>query len=148
MHKPSTYIIMEKKVAIQESKMGLEAPLVVSKVFDNCLYSGFFGMLDSERIKTITTLILDSVDTHDCEYMIIDLSNVDLIDSAIAAHLIKIGNSLKISGVIVVFCGIKSSVAQTMIVLGVEFTAFKIAKDLNKALQIIYNLSGYELVKK
>lgn len=138
---------MEKKVAYEEAKMGMEAPLVVSKIFDNCLYSGFFGRLDSERIKIITETILEAVELYDTDYMIIDLSNIDLIDSAIAAHLVKIGNSLRISGIEIVLCGIKGRVAQTMSVLGVELKSFEIAKDLNRALKTVYLKNGYKLMK-
>lgn len=139
---------MEKNVAIKESKMGIEAPLVVSRIFENCLYSGFFGRIDSERIKVVTERMLESVDSYDSDYIIIDLSNIDLIDSAVAAHLAKISVSLKLSGVEVVLCGIRGMVAQTMAVIGVELDKFTVAKDLSKALQVIYDMSGYQLVKK
>lgn len=139
---------MEKNVAIKESKMGLEVPLVVSRIFENCLYSGFFGRIDSERIKVVTEHMLESVDSYDSDYVIIDLSNIDLIDSAVATHLAKISISLKLSGVEVVLCGIRGVVAQTMAVIGVELNRFTVAKDLSKALNIVYDMSGYQLVKK
>lgn len=138
---------MEKKVAIKDAKMGIEAPLVVSRIFDNCLYSGFFGRLDSERVKNITEIMLDAVETYDCDFIIVDLSNIDLIDSAIASHLVKISNSLRISGIEVIFCGIKGVVAQTMSVLGVELKSFEMTKDLKKALSVVYKKSGYKLIK-
>lgn len=139
---------MENNVAIKESKMGIEVPLVVSRIFDNCLYSGFFGRLDSERIKVVTERMLEYVDLYNSDYVIIDLSNIDLIDSAVAAHLAKIGISLKLSGVQVILCGIRGVVAQTMAVIGVELDKSIVAKDLSKALETVYDLSGYQLVKK
>lgn len=139
---------MKEKVAIKESKMGIETPLVVSQIFENCLFSGFFGRLDSERIKFVTERMLEAIEISDCDYIIIDLSNVDTIDTAIAAHLIKISNTIKFSGVEVILCGIKGFVAQTMSVVDIQLDSFKIAKDLRKALAIVYESSGYELTKK
>lgn len=139
---------MSEKVVMKESEMGVEAPLVVSQIFSNCLYSGFFGRLDSERIKVVTNKMLESIDFYDCDFIIIDLSNVDIIDSAIAAHLVKISNTIKLSGVEVILCGIKGFVAQTMAVVDVHLDDFRITKDLKKALNLVYELSGYQLVKK
>lgn len=139
---------MENKVAVKEAKMGFEAPLVVSRIFKNCMYSGFFGRLDSERVKIVTERILEVVEDSDYDFLIVDLSNIDLIDSAIASHLIKISNTLRFSGIEVILCGIKGMVAQTMSVVDIQLTSFKIAKDLSKALEILYDLSGYALVEK
>lgn len=135
-------------VAINEAEMGMEAPLVVSRIFENCLYSGFFGRLDSERIKRITERMLEAVEKVDCDYIIIDLSNIDLIDTAIAQHLIKISRSLRFSGVNVLLCGIKGYVAQTMASVDIQLNAFTIAKDVQSALRHVYDMSGYELVRK
>lgn len=135
-------------VAINENEMNFEAPLVVSKIFHNCLYSGFFGRLDSERIKLITERMLEAVESIDCDFIIIDMSNIDLIDSAIAAHLMRISRSLKFSGVQVVLCGIKGFVAQTMSVVDIQLNEFMIAKDLMKSLEIVYEASGYRLTRE
>lgn len=135
-------------VALKESEMGLEAPLVVSKIFDNCLYSGFFGSLDSERIKTITEKMLDATEALDCERIIIDLSNVDVIDTAIAGYLLRIIKSLGFSGVAVILCGIKGYVAQTMSLVEIDLGDITITKDLRGALRVVYEKSGYELMRK
>lgn len=133
-------------VAINENEMSFEAPLVVSKVFENCLYSGFFGRLDSERVKIITERMLEAVEKVDCDYIIIDMSNIDLIDSAIAAHLMRISRSLKFSGVEVILCGIRGFVAQTMATVDIQLNELVIQKDLMKALDFVYRASGYNLV--
>lgn len=134
-------------VAMNEVRIGIDAPIVVSQISDNCLYSGFFGRLDSERIKVVTDRILESVEMTGNEMIIVDLSNVEIIDSAIAAHLIQIGITLKLTGVDVIFCGIKGIVAQTMAIVGIEFDKFMIAKDLKRALSIVYEKNGLKLVK-
>ncbi len=136
------------KVAMNETSIGIDTPMVVSQISDNCLYSGFYGRLDSARMKVVTDRMINSVELSGNEIIIIDLSNVDIIDSGVAAHLIKVGTTLKLIGVKVVFCGIKSIVAQTMAVLGVEFEKFELAKDLKSALNIVYEITGLKLVKK
>ena len=139
---------MSKKIVMKDNTFGLDAPLVVFQIFDNCLYSGFFGRLDSERIKIVTERMLIAIEQHpDCDYLIIDLSNIELIDSAIAAHLMKISNTIRFSGVQVILCGIKSFVAQTLAVIDIQLEKFIISKDLRKALHLVYEKSGYKLIK-
>ena len=48
----------ESKVAISRKKIGGEVPMVVSEITDRCLYSGFFGTMDSSRMKIITDKLL------------------------------------------------------------------------------------------
>ena len=135
------------KVAMNESRIGLDAPLVVSSITENCLYSGFFGRLDSERMKLVTDKMLETIDVKGSEYVIVDLSNVEIIDSAIAVHLVKVGTILQLTGVKVIFCGIKGIVAQTMTAIGVEFEKYTIARDLKGALKLVYEFNGQKLVK-
>ncbi len=134
------------KLAMSEKRIGFETPMVVSQIAESCLYSGFFGRMDSSRMKTVTDNMLSSIEQSDNDMIIIDLSNVELIDSAIAAHLINIGNVLRLVGVQIIFCGINSIVAQTMVVGGVEFEKFLTARDLQAALTLVYKIKGFELV--
>jgi len=77
----------EKKtpqVAVSRRALGGDAPIVISEVSDRCLYTGFFGTLDSSRMKKVTDTIMDVVNRNDNDLMIVDLSNIDVIDSTIA----------------------------------------------------------------
>ena len=133
------------KVGMSETRIGIDAPMVVSQIAQNCLYCGFFGRLDSARIKAVTDKMLETVEMSSSDTIIIDLSNVEIIDSAVAAHLVKVGTALKLIGVNTVFCGIKSIVAQTMAALGVEFDKFTVARNLHTALKAVYAISGMKL---
>lgn len=144
---------MEKKrtaakaqVAISRKKIGGEVPLVVNEISDRCLYSGFFGTLDSARMKNITDKILDIIAATDIDIIIIDLANVDIIDSAVATHLVRLGDTLILIGVKVVFCGIPSTVAQTMITGGIEMKGFKISRNFKAAVKEVLALQGLKIV--
>lgn len=134
------------EVAISERRIGYEAPVVVTQVTDACLYTGIFGRMDSSRMKSITDTILAAIDETDNQIIIIDLSNVDLIDSAVAAHLMRVGDTIQLVGVKVIFCGISSMVAQTMVTSGVEFNRYKVTRDFKTALIEVFALQGLKLV--
>jgi rsbT co-antagonist protein RsbR len=135
-----------QRVSISEKRIGLESPMVVSKLTDTCLYSGFFGRLDSARMKSITDDILEAIEQSNNDTIVIDLSNVDIIDSAVAAHLIRTGDVIKLVGCNVIFCGINSKVAQAMMTVGVEFSKYLLCKDLKSALRLVFQLQGFLLL--
>jgi len=142
---------LEKKstspVAISRRKIVGSTPIVISEIADGCLYSGFFGTLDSARIKKTTDGILELVDRSDNCYLIIDLSNVDVIDSAIAGHLLKLNKTLQLIGMEVFFCGIKPIVAQSIVSAGVVLDNITVFKNLKATLKEVYLRNGYKLVR-
>ena len=136
----------EAKVAISRKKIGGAIPLIVNEITDKCLYSGFFGTLDSARMKSITDKMLDLLAATNIDIAIIDLSNVDIIDSAVAIHLTRLGDTLMLVGVKVIFCGIQSAIAQTMITGGIDMKVFKTTRNVKAAIKEVFALQGLKLI--
>jgi len=139
--------VESQKVAIARKKIGGEVPIVVNELTDKCLYTGFFGTLDSARMKAITDKILEMLGSTGIEMVVIDLANIDIIDSAVAAHLVRLGETLTLIGVKSIFCGIMPPVAQIMITAGIEMRGFRICRDLKSAIKIVFEIQGIKLVK-
>ena len=136
-----------QKVAISRKKIGGEIPIVVNELTDKCLYTGFFGTLDSSRMKSITDKVLEMLTATGIEMVVIDLGNVDIIDSAVASHLVRLGETLTLIGVETIFCGILTPVAQVMVTTGIEMKGYKISRDLKSAIKLVFEIQGIELVK-
>lgn len=134
------------QVAISRRAIGGEAPIVINELTSRCLYAGFFGTLDSARMKKVIDNVMEIVNKSDNDIMVVDLSNVDVVDSAIAEHLKKLNKLLQLVGMEVLFCGIKPVVAQSMINAGVELENITVEKNLRRALQAVYKKQGLELV--
>jgi rsbT co-antagonist protein RsbR len=134
------------QVAISRRAIGGEAPIVINELTSRCLYAGFFGTLDSARMKKVIDEVMEVVERNDNDIMIVDLSNIEVIDSAVAGHLKKLNKLLQIVGMEVLFCGIRSVVAQSMINAGVELENITVEKSLRRALQAVYKKQGLELV--
>ncbi len=145
MDKPKK--VENQKVAIARKKIGGEIPIVVNELTDKCLYTGFFGTLDSGRMKAITDKILNMLGATGIEMVVIDLGNIDIIDSAVASHLVRLGETLTLIGVETIFCGIMPPVAQIMITAGIEMRGFKISRDLKSAIKLVFEIQGIKLVK-
>ena len=130
-------VAQSSTVAFSSRRGSVQAPMVVSEIADGCLYSGFFGRLDSARMKQIVDRILESVEQYACEVIIVDLASIDIIDSIVAGQLLKVGETLKLVGVSTIFCGISPIVAQTMVGTGVSFDGFTVKRNLKEALKTV-----------
>ena len=137
--------LTEDKVAISRRKLGGDAPIVVSEIAEGCLYSGMYGTLDSARIKAVVDLVLTVSANSETDTIIIDLSNVDIIDSAIAGQLVRINKTLHMVGMQAIFCGIKPVVAQSMVNAGVDIGLVDVCKNLKAALKEVYKRKGLQL---
>lgn len=120
-------------IAISRKQIGGESPIVASELFDHCIYSGFFGTIDSARMAAITNKIINMVESGDYTVSIIDLSNVEAIDSSVAKQLVQAAETLSLIGVKTIFCGIRGVIAMTMVKNGVVLGNITVKKRLKEA---------------
>jgi len=130
-----------QKVALSRKQIGGEIPMVANEITENCIYSGLFGVLDSSRMALVIDKITGLAHSKQINFVIIDLGNVEAIDSSVAGHLIKLGNILTLVGVVPIFCGISAELAKTMVTAGVNLGAYITVRDLKAALIKSYELS-------
>lgn len=135
----------QDQVAISRRKLGGEAPIVVNEIVDGCLYAGMFGTLDSARMKAVVDLMMEITAGNEADVILIDLSNVDIIDSAIAGHLTKMNKTLQMVGMKVIFCGIKPIVAQSMVNAGVDIGLVEVEKNLKSAIREVLKMKGLKI---
>jgi rsbT co-antagonist protein RsbR len=135
------------QVAVSRKQIGGEAPMVVSKVTEDCLYTGLFGSLDSARMAVVTNKLTSLAEAAQISMVIIDLGNVDTIDSAVSSELVRLGDTLAMVGVAPIYCGIKGVLARTMVSAGVNLGQYIVSRDFKSALSMSYQRTGYRLIK-
>ena len=136
----------ESKVAISRRIIGGETPIVINEISDRCLFTSFYGTLDSVRMKRVIDNMLEIVNRNDNDIIIVDLSNIDIIDSSIAAHLKQLNKLLQLLGMEVIFCGIKPVVANSMVTAGIELENINVEKNLKRALLSVYKKQGLKII--
>jgi len=134
-------------VAVSRKQIGAEVPMVASEITDDCIYTGLFGSLDSARMAVVTDKVTMLCETTQISNVIIDLANVDAIDSAVSLELMRLGDTLTMVGVTPIYCGIKGVLARTMISAGVNIEKYEICRDLKTALLLTLKKTGYKLIK-
>lgn len=94
------------------------------------------GTVDTFRAKKIREKTLQRVNELNAQQLIIDISGVPFVDTAVVNHLFKIVKGIKLLGCSTILTGISPEIADTMVELGIEVdNELKTRSDLQQALQ-------------
>ena len=109
--------ITSQRKIIQE----LSTPII--PISDSVLIMPLIGTIDSARAQQIMAAMLEAINRHRARYMIIDITGIAIVDTAIAHGLLQAARAIELLGAQVVLVGISPEVAQTLVGLGVDFRA-------------------------
>jgi rsbT co-antagonist protein RsbR len=107
----------------------------VLEVWDDVLALPVIGVVDSRRSADMMERLLREVEHKQCRFVIIDITGVEIIDTATADHFIKIVNAVNILGARCFLTGARGAVAQTLASLGMDLTALVTLRNLKHALR-------------
>ncbi|KYG05300.1 hypothetical protein BE21_41575 [Sorangium cellulosum] len=100
----------------QEMIQVLSTPII--QVWDGVLALPLVGVIDGRRAASITESLLREIVSTQARVAILDLTGVDVVDSAIADHFLRIVRAVELLGTTCLISGIRPAVAQTMTQLG------------------------------
>jgi rsbT co-antagonist protein RsbR len=81
------------------------------------------GVLDTQRASHLMEKALQAGSEYNLNYIIIDLSGVPIIDTMVAHQIFKVIDALRLIGIETRLSGIRIEIAQTMVSLGINFSA-------------------------
>ncbi|WP_437310197.1 PAS domain-containing protein [Sorangium sp. So ce388] len=111
----------------------LSTPII--RVWDGVLTAPLVGVVDSARASELMDNLLGEVSRSGSQYAIIDLTGVDIVDTQTAAYLIDLVRAIRLLGAEAVITGIRATVAQTIISLGVDLSGIPVHTNLRSGLQ-------------
>ena len=115
-----------------------ELSVPVIPIADKICILPIVGNVDTYRAKKIREKTLFKVKEFKARKLIIDVSGVPFVDTAVVNHLFKIVKGIKLLGCSTVLTGISPEIADTMIELGIEIDEeLETRSDLQQALQEI-----------
>jgi rsbT co-antagonist protein RsbR len=120
--------IERQAVAIRE----LSTPVL--EVWDDVLVLPVIGTVDTHRSERIMSNLLDSIVEKRTQWVIIDITGVEVVDTRTADHLIKMVRAAGLLGTSCLLCGLQPAVAQTLVGVGVELTEIVTERNLKQAL--------------
>ena len=115
----------------------LEMATPVTKIWNGVLFAPIVGIIDSKRAVDIMEKTLSSIAENRAGTLVIDISGVAVVDTAVANHLIKITKAAVLMGCQSVISGISPAIAQTITELGVELGSVRTTSTIESALQEI-----------
>lgn len=124
-----TTLIERLRYAIDE----LSTPVL--EVWDDVLVTPVIGVIDSRRMADMVQKLLAEIVRTQAQYVIVDLTGVDLVDTKTADHLIKMVRKAELIGARCMLTGIQPSVAQTLVDIGVDFGRLTTLRNLKHGLQ-------------
>lgn len=136
----SAYFVSYKEELIKSHRETVdELTVPIIPVTEKVCILPIVGNVDTYRAKKIREKTLQRIKELKSEKLIIDISGVPFVDTAVVSHLFKVVKGIKLLGCSTVLTGISAEIADTMIELGVEIDNELVTKsDLQQALQEIY----------
>jgi rsbT co-antagonist protein RsbR len=133
-------IINEQNLAL----MQLSTP--VSMLWDDILMLPIVGVVDSKRAQDMMDTMLLKIAETAARVIILDISGVSIIDTAVANHFIKMTKATTLMGCRCVISGISPMIAQTIVSLGIDLAEINTCSTLKDALAFAFAETGHKAV--
>ena len=96
-----------------------DAPPIL-QVWDGVLAVPVVGSLDSARALGMTQALLDRLVATGAESVLLDITGIAVVDSAVAKHLVETVQAARLLGAEVTVVGVSPGVASTLVHLGLD----------------------------
>lgn len=110
----------------------LETPAV--PLADGVLFAPIVGHIDTRRAQALTTRLLNEASAQRARLVVLDITGVTIIDTAVAKALLNTTRALQLLGCQVTVSGISASVAITLTQLGIQLHNVATARNPQEAL--------------
>ena len=122
-------VIREQQEAIRD----LSTPVL--QVRDRLLILPIIGAVDSPRARQLTEHLLGAIQANRARVVVIDITGVASVDETVANHLVQTVEAARLMGASAVITGLSSTIAQTIVDLGVDLGMLKTVGDLQGGLE-------------
>lgn len=129
------------RAVIQE----LSTPII--PIYQGVLVLPLVGAIDSMRSQEITERLLEEIVRQQADIVIIDITGVSVVDTSVANHLIMTAQAVNLLGSRVIFTGISSMIAQTIIQLGINMGDVVTLSNLQAGMQFALEQLGLEIAE-
>jgi rsbT co-antagonist protein RsbR len=135
----------ERTIAVQQEAIReLSTPVLTLR--DRLLVLPIIGILDTLRAQQLTEGLLRSIRESRAKVVILDVTGVPAVDSAVANHLLQTVEASRLMGAQVIVTGLSASVAQSLVTLGVDLTKLNAVGDLRGGIEVANEIMGYRVV--
>ncbi len=116
------------------------------KLWEGVVVLPIVGVVDSNRAQQMMEKMLDKIISTSAQVIILDISGVAAVDTAVANHLIKITKATKLMGCQSIISGVSPAVAQTIVHLGINMEGVETKSNLSSALAQAFEYVDLEVI--
>jgi rsbT co-antagonist protein RsbR len=142
-----TYIVQRERTIREQQEAIRELSTPVLQVREQLLILPIVGMIDALRARQLTEGLLRAIRGNRARVVVIDITGVPAVDSAVANHLVQTVDASRLMGATVIVTGLSPEIAQTLVTIGVDLTKMNTVGDLQGGIEEAERLLGYQVVR-
>jgi len=142
-----SFVEQRERVIRQQQKAIRELSTPVLQVRERLLILPIIGMIDGQRARQLTEQLLRGIRTNRAKVVVMDVTGVPAVDSAVANHLVQTVEASRLMGASVIITGLSSEISQTLVTLGVDLSKMNAVGDLQGGIEEAERLLGYQVKK-
>lgn len=142
-HLGEAYIAAKEQIIAQQAEAIRELSLPVLQVRDRLLIVPLVGLIDSTRARQLIETLLASIRDKRARGVVIDVTGVPVVDTAVANHLVQACDAAQLMGATIVITGISPEMATTLVSLGARLPTAETVVDLQEGIHHIERVLGY-----
>jgi len=123
-----------ERLVLAETVRKLSTPVI--KLYDRVILMPLVGSIDAARADQIQRSLLEGIEAHDAEQVLLDLTGVTGVDMEVAAGLLRAARASELLGASVTLVGITPRVAQSIVDLGVDLAGMTTRANLQSGLAL------------
>lgn len=135
-------VIDQQRQTISE----LQTPVI--QVWDRILALPIVGSLDTARTQSMNEALLQKIVDSGAEIVIVDITAVPVVDTAVAQHLLETVSAARLLGAEVLLVGLSTRTAITLVHLGVDLSGVVTRTTMAKGLELAFARLGLEVVAR
>jgi len=125
--------LRELERAAAEAVRELSTPVLV--VLERLLIVPLVGALDADRARQLTDELLGRIRTGRAQVVVIDVTGVPAIDTAVAGQLVRTVEACRLLGARVIVTGLSGETTRTLVATGVDLRGIHAVADLQRGIE-------------
>ncbi|HEY5952506.1 MAG TPA: STAS domain-containing protein, partial [Kofleriaceae bacterium] len=142
-HLGEAYLAAKEQIIAQQQEAIRELSLPVLQVREQLLIIPLIGVIDSVRARQLIETLLASIRDRRARGVVIDVTGVPVVDTAVANHLVQACDAARLMGATIVITGISAEMAQTLVALGARLPDAETLGDLQEGIEQIERELGF-----
>ena len=142
-----SFVDQRERIIRQQQKAIRELATPVLQLRERLLILPIIGAIDGERARQLTEHLLRGIRTNRAKVVVVDITGVPDVDSAVANHLIQAVEASRLMGATVIISGLSAEIAQTLVTIGVDLSSVNAMGDLQGGIEEAEHWLGHKVVK-